>query len=120
MMAKQFTFVVFVPAIHIRKCMIAVAYGFCRVDEVQHPKKIPEEPDWACYPRGALYALQSKGHHLTKVENITYTLLIVLNLYYYVYSTTVTFSVCIFGLRLRHFRSFLCSIYVYPRYISCI
>ncbi|CAL9042587.1 unnamed protein product [Musa banksii] len=37
-----------------------------RVDEVQHPKKIPEEPDWACFPRGALYALQSKGHHLTK------------------------------------------------------
>ncbi|XP_074579638.1 galacturonokinase [Curcuma longa] len=36
------------------------------VDEVQCPKKIREEPDWARYPRGALYALQSKGHHLTK------------------------------------------------------
>ncbi|RWW31411.1 hypothetical protein GW17_00003960 [Ensete ventricosum] len=52
------------------------SYGFCRVDEIQHPKIIPEEPDWARYPRGALYALQSKGHHLTKVEKITYTLLI--------------------------------------------
>ncbi|URE22392.1 GHMP kinases C terminal [Musa troglodytarum] len=37
-----------------------------RVDEVQHLQKIPEEPDWVRYPRGALYALQSKGHHLTK------------------------------------------------------
>ncbi|WOK92690.1 galacturonokinase [Canna indica] len=37
-----------------------------RVDDAQCPKEVCDEPDWARYPRGAVYALQSKGYHLTK------------------------------------------------------
>lgn len=46
------------------------------VNEAQYPRvgrknqennvKVQEEPEWGCYARGALYALQKGGHHITK------------------------------------------------------
>lgn len=59
-------------------------YWFNRVSETQHPiqtikkngeigknnsTQLPEESNWGCYARGALYALQSRGNHLVQVGN---------------------------------------------------
>jgi len=56
--------------------------GYYRVDETQYPRrdkhsqqtnvKFDEELEWGCYARGALYALQRGGHHLTKVRRMFY------------------------------------------------
>ncbi|XP_026658166.1 galacturonokinase isoform X2 [Phoenix dactylifera] len=36
------------------------------INEEQIPKETYEEPGWGRYARGALYALQTRGHHLNK------------------------------------------------------
>lgn len=58
----------FYPSNLVKAICHILVHGYCSVNEEHIPEETHEEPGWGRYARGALYALQRKGHHLSKVE----------------------------------------------------